>query len=51
LLKKDYALLDKILPDRVKSLEEWMRKAEYTGESKSVLKDQTERAAERQKSA
>lgn len=51
LLKKDYALLDKILPDRVKSLEEWMRKTEYTGEIKSVLKDQAERVAETQKSA
>lgn len=46
LLKKDYARLDEILPDRVKSLEEWMRKAEYTGETKSVLKDQAERKAE-----
>jgi hypothetical protein len=49
LLRRDYARLDKILPDRVKSLEEWMRKAEYKGEYKSVLKGRAERAAERQK--
>jgi hypothetical protein len=49
LLRKDYALLDKILPDRVKSVEEWMRKAQYTGEFKSLLKDQADRAAEMQK--
>jgi len=46
LLKKDYALLDEILPDRIKSLEEWMRKVGYTGEYKSVLKDRAERAVE-----
>jgi len=27
LLRKDYALLDTILPDWIKSVEEWMRKA------------------------
>jgi uncharacterized protein YbjT (DUF2867 family) len=43
LLGKDYALLDNILPDRVRSIEEWMRKVVYTGEQKSVLKDQAER--------
>jgi hypothetical protein len=43
LLRKDYALLDEILPDRIKSLEEWMRKVGYTGEYKSVLKDRAER--------
>jgi hypothetical protein len=31
------------LPDRIKSLEEWMRKVGYTGEYKSVLKDRAER--------
>jgi uncharacterized protein YbjT (DUF2867 family) len=30
LWRKDYALLDEILPDRIKSLEERMRKAGYT---------------------
>ena len=39
LLKRDYEKLDKILPDRVKSLEEWMRLVGYTGEPKAVLKD------------
>jgi nucleoside-diphosphate-sugar epimerase len=37
LIKRDYELLDKILPDRVKSVEEWMRVTGYTGEKKSVL--------------
>jgi hypothetical protein len=35
---RDYAFLDKILPDRVRSMEEWMVKTGYTGESRSVLK-------------
>ncbi|KAJ8103356.1 hypothetical protein POJ06DRAFT_219618 [Lipomyces tetrasporus] len=39
LAKRDYALLDKILPTRVKTLEEWMRKSDYTGEYKPVLID------------
>ncbi|KAH6871534.1 hypothetical protein B0T10DRAFT_417228 [Thelonectria olida] len=39
LAKRDYPLLDKILPTRVKTLEEWMRKTEYTGEYKPVLVD------------
>ncbi|KAH6698307.1 hypothetical protein BKA61DRAFT_709988 [Leptodontidium sp. MPI-SDFR-AT-0119] len=39
LAKRDYPLLDKILPTRVKTLEEWMRKTEYTGEHKPVLID------------
>jgi uncharacterized protein YbjT (DUF2867 family) len=51
LLKKDYARLDEILPDRVKSLEEWMRMAEYTGESKPILKGRAERKAEMPKNA
>ena len=49
LLRKDYALLDTILPDWIKSVEEWMRKARYTGEFKSLLKDQADRATEGQK--
>ncbi|RDW69534.1 hypothetical protein BP6252_08554 [Coleophoma cylindrospora] len=36
---KDYAVLDRILPDRVRSVEEWMRLVGYTGEPRSVLKD------------
>ncbi len=39
LAKRDYPLLDKILPTRVKTLEEWMRKTDYTGEYKPVLID------------
>jgi hypothetical protein len=38
LIKRDYALLDRILPDRVKSVKEWMEKTGYTGELKEVLK-------------
>lgn len=39
LTQRDYALLDEILPGRVKSVKEWMVKTGYTGEMKSVLKD------------
>lgn len=39
LLKVDYALLDEILPTRVKSLAEWMKLVGYTGDRQSVLKD------------
>jgi uncharacterized protein YbjT (DUF2867 family) len=38
LTKRDYALLDDILPTRVKSVKEWMLKVGYTGEPISVLK-------------
>ncbi|KAK4574439.1 hypothetical protein LTR86_001280 [Recurvomyces mirabilis] len=38
LIKKDYALLDKLLPDRVKSVQEWMVKTNYTGERVRLLK-------------
>ena len=38
-ITRDYDLLDRILPDRIRSTEEWMRKVEYTGERKTVLKD------------
>jgi hypothetical protein len=41
LLKADYELLNRILPDRVKSVKEWMQKVGYTGESKAVLKHYT----------
>jgi hypothetical protein len=43
ILTRDYAFLDRILPGRVKSLEEWMMKVGYTGEAKSLLKDLSER--------
>lgn len=37
-LTRDYALLDEILPTRVRSVGEWMKLTEYTGERGSVLK-------------
>jgi uncharacterized protein YbjT (DUF2867 family) len=43
ILTRDYAFLDRILPDRVKSLEDWVRKVGYTGEVKPLLKDLSER--------
>jgi hypothetical protein len=36
---RDLALLTEILPDRIKSLEEWMYKVNYQGKRKSVLKN------------
>ncbi|RFU27147.1 hypothetical protein B7463_g9191, partial [Scytalidium lignicola] len=39
LTKRDYQLLDEILPTRVKSVKEWMQKTGYTGKAESVLKD------------
>jgi hypothetical protein len=39
LTKRDYKLLDEILPNRVKSVKEWMVKTGYTGKPASVLKD------------
>jgi hypothetical protein len=39
LVKVDYALLDEILPTRVKSLREWMEIVGYTGQHEPVLKD------------
>jgi hypothetical protein len=38
-LTRDYALLDRILPDRVRDLEEWMRKTKYDGGPRAFLKD------------
>lgn len=38
LIKRDYAFLDRIVPERVKSLEEWMEKVKYTGEKEDVLR-------------
>ncbi len=37
--KKDYERLDEILPERVRSVGEWMKLTGYTGERTSVLKD------------
>ncbi|OAQ60130.1 NmrA family protein [Pochonia chlamydosporia 170] len=39
LTKRDYDLLDDILPSRVRSVQEWMEKTGYTGKPSSVLKD------------
>ena len=39
LTKRDYGLLDEILPTRVKTVREWMKKTGYTGKRRSVLKD------------
>jgi hypothetical protein len=36
--KRDWALLDKIHPQRIKSLKEWMEKNKYDGQPKAVLK-------------
>jgi hypothetical protein len=36
--KRDWVLLDKIHPRRVKSLKEWMEKHKYDGQPKAVLK-------------
>lgn len=38
ILKRDFELLDKILPDRDSSIEGWMRRVGYTGERKNVLR-------------
>jgi hypothetical protein len=37
ILQRDYAFLDRILPTRVKSVEEWMRKTKYDGAWNPVL--------------
>jgi NmrA-like family len=41
LIKRDYEFLDRIHPERVKSVEEWMRKVKYTGERKAILNTHT----------
>jgi hypothetical protein len=43
LLKVDYEILDEILPERVKSVAEWMRSTGYDGTRGSVLKDYADR--------
>lgn len=43
LTKRDYQLLDKILPTRVKSVKEWMEKTGYSGKPVSLLKDRRDR--------
>jgi hypothetical protein len=44
-IKRDYALLDEILPGRIRTVGEWMKKAGYTGERGSILKDWSDRDA------
>lgn len=39
LVRRDYEMMDRIFPDRVKSVEEWMRKVGYSGEPRPILKD------------
>lgn len=43
LIQRDYALLDRILPDRAKSLEEWMRQTGYDASRQSVIKTEERR--------
>jgi len=40
-VERDYAVLDEVLPGRVRGLEEWMRGVGYTGErsERGLLKD------------
>lgn len=40
LIQRDFALMDRIVPDRVKSVEEWMRKVGYTGDKQDVMRFQ-----------
>jgi hypothetical protein len=47
LTKRDYQLLDEILPSRVKSVKEWMIKTGYRGHYASVLKDRRDAAGDR----
>ena len=43
IIQRDYSFLDRIFPERVRSLEEWMRKVNYTAERKLVLKETASR--------
>ena len=38
LIQRDYGFLDSLVPDRLKSLTEWLEKVHYTGEKSKVLK-------------
>ncbi|KAJ4247513.1 hypothetical protein NW762_013190 [Fusarium torreyae] len=38
LIQRDYEFLDKIVPDRIKGIEAWMRETHYTGDKQEVLK-------------
>ncbi|KAH8881899.1 NAD(P)-binding protein [Thozetella sp. PMI_491] len=39
LIQRDYEFLDQILPTRVKTMEEWMKRENYTGEKLAILKE------------
>ena len=47
ILRRDYEILNQILPTRVKSVEGWMRKTAYQGSLKPWLKDRADREGER----
>lgn len=47
IVRRDYDELDKVLPGRVRSVEEWMRKVGYTTEARPVLKQLNEKLKER----
>jgi len=51
--KRDFKLLDKIHPNRIKSLQEWMEKNKYDGTRRNILKNSEDlkRMAEGQKKA
>ncbi|KAF8858978.1 NAD(P)-binding protein [Acephala macrosclerotiorum] len=38
LWSRDYGLLDEIMPNRIKTLEEWMRRVDYDGTPKRILR-------------
>jgi hypothetical protein len=46
IIRRDYEMLDQIFPERIKNVEEWMRKTNYTGELKPLLKDWADRGME-----
>lgn len=39
IVKRDYNLLDQILPDRIRTVEEWMRLKKYDGSHKPLFQD------------
>jgi len=45
-IARNYDLLDKILPNRLRSIDEWMEKVGYNGNSKVLLKDREDKNAE-----
>lgn len=46
MVHRDYVILDEILLDRIKSVEEWMMKVNYTGKVKPMLKSYNDHLAE-----